>query len=385
MSQEKIDLALRAANPIAPRNLAALDLAAGEAELGRALIAEPGPDGEPEVTRSRPDGQSRRPRSALLVLTGATVLAAAAAVFLLVGGTSETPAPAYGAELVRFAESTPLLLLEGPGWRVENVNELNSGEGTMKFVRGKPGAPSARQRWVDLDWNNATLSEALRFFYGPVDRVPGRKFTTTIPTLGTKVYIDTRAESSHRYGGPGDHEMLAVWAEDGHVLELSTRVPDLATFRERLGWLHRVDAQTWLDAMPAKVIKAADRGAAVREMLRGIPLPPGFDPAKISNQKLTTSRYEVGVAVGGGVACEWFSRWGKARADHDAAAAQEAERVLQGAGRWPIFREMSKEGAYPAVVVEYAEAMPSGRWYGRPLLPDVNQGLGCAEIGFPLR
>jgi uncharacterized protein YodC (DUF2158 family) len=205
-----------------------------------------------------------------------------------------------------------------------------------------------------------------------------------MPALGTKVHIDTRAESSPKYGGPGDHEMLAVWAEDGHVLELSTRVPDLAAFRERLGWLHRVDAQTWLDAMPAKVIKAADRGAAVREMLRGIPLPPGFDPAKISNQDLTTSRYEVGVAVGGGVACEWFSRWGEARANHDAAAAQEAERALQGAGRWPVFREMSKEGAYPAVVVEYAKAMPSGRWYGRPLLPDVNQGLGCTEIGFPL-
>jgi hypothetical protein len=403
MSQETTNRELRTANPIAPRQLAALDLAAAEAELGRALIAESGLAGEPEVTGSESRRRSRRPRSALLALTGATALAAAAAVLLLVGGTSETPAPAYGAELVRFAESTPLLLLEGPGWRVENVDELNGGEGTMKFVTGKPASPEAhmsrndrkrgivppsvrheRQRWVDLDWNNAKLSEALKFFYGPVDRVPGRKFTTTMPALGTKVHIDTRAESSPKYGGPGDHEMLAVWAEDGHVLELSTRVPDLAAFRERLGWLHRVDAQTWLDAMPAKVIKAADRGAAVREMLRGIPLPPGFDPAKISNQDLTTSRYEVGVAVGGGVACEWFSRWGEARANHDAATAQEAERALQGAGRWPVFREMSKEGAYPAVVVEYAEAMPRGRWYGRPLLPDVNRGLGCAEIGFPL-
>jgi hypothetical protein len=29
-------------------------------------------------------------------------------------------------------------------------------------------------------------------------------------------------------------------------------------------------------------------------MFQGIPLPPGFDPAKISNQDLTTNRYEVG-------------------------------------------------------------------------------------------
>ena len=44
-----------------------------------------------------------------------------------------------------------------------------------------------------------------------------------------------------------------------------------------------------------------------------------------------------------------------------------------------------KAGADPAVVDEYAYAMPSRRWYGRPLLPEVDQGLGCSAKGFPLR
>ena len=400
MNKETIDAELRDANPVTRPTLAALDLSASQAALGETPIAESALSAEP-----RAFGRAlRRPRSTLLAIVGAMAAAGATAVFFLAIGGTSSPTPAYGAKLVRLAESTPLLLLEEPGWRVENVDELNSGEGKIEFVTGQPASPEAHMsrsdvkrgiippavrreqlRWVDLTWNNARLSQALKYFYGPVDRVPGRKFTTTTPALGAKTYIDTRAESSPKFGEPGDHEMLAIWREDGHLLQLTTRVPNLAAFRERLGWLQRVDAQTWLDAMPAKVIKAADRGSAVGEMLEGIPLPPGFDPAKISNQDLTTSRYQVGVAVGGGVACEWFRQWGQARRSGDAVLAREAERALAGAGQWPVFRAMSKEGAYPASVVQYAEAMPSARWYGRPLLPEVNQGLGCSLIGFPIR
>jgi hypothetical protein len=48
-------------------------------------------------------------------------------------------------------------------------------------------------------------------------------------------------------------------------------------------------------------------------------------------------------------------------------------------------REMETEGAYPQVLNEYAAAMPSGQWYGRSLLGEVESGLGCAEKGVPLR
>ena len=52
--------------------------------------------------------------------------------------------------------------------------------------------------------------------------------------------------------------MLATWAEGGVVLELQAAVPDLAAMEERLDWVTKVDSQTWLEAMPAKVVKAAD-------------------------------------------------------------------------------------------------------------------------------
>src|SRR6185437_11116774 len=111
----------------------------------------------------------------------------------------------------------------------------------------------------------------------------------------------------------------------GRLIELRAHVPDLATFRERLGWLRRVSAEEWLDAMPPQIVKSVDY----------------------------------------------------------VATAEEAEAVLRGAESWPIFREMEKEGAYPATVIEYAEKMPSRKWFGRPLLPEVDKGLGCAEKGYP--
>ncbi len=83
----------------------------------------------------------------MLALGPAALAAVLVVVLFLAGGGSNHPSRAYGAELVRFAESTPLLLLEGPGWRVENVSESGEsaymarssrGTGSMEFVIGAP-------------------------------------------------------------------------------------------------------------------------------------------------------------------------------------------------------------------------------------------------------
>ena len=181
--------------------------------------------------------------------------------------------------------------------------------------------------------------------------------------------------------------MAAIWGEGAHVLELRAWVPDLAAFEERLGWLTRVDSQTWLDAMPAKVVKAADHDAAVREMLKGIPVPAGFDPGMIPNEGLTTDRYQVGAAVTGTVSCLWFRQWGEARRAGNHAKAAEAERAMATSRHWPILHEMAKDGAYPELVWELTAEMPSGyreyaghKWR---LLPQA-EGLGCARRGIPV-
>jgi hypothetical protein len=301
-----------------------------------------------------------------IVLGSATAiaLAALAIVILAAGGAS---APAYGAELVRFAESTPLLLLEKPGWRVAYVNEDRRGpgmppEGEMEFVTGSqatlaahltraqakhhvlpPAVLKNRQSRVELTWKDSRRSKLVWrngklgvSAYAPYykKRVtfyePGHAFKTTIAGLGTVAYVDPDAENPRLQGGPGNRSMVAFWTEGSNLLELRASVPDLAAFEERLGWLTKVDSQTWLDAMPASVVKAADHKTAVREAVRA----------------MRTSKH------------------------------------------WPILYEMAKEGAYPQAIWEISKWMPNGyfEWAGhkRRLLAQA-EGLGCARDGLPLR
>jgi hypothetical protein len=406
MKTREMKRALGAANPVGRSRLDGLDLGAMEADLLADLEADfsalPELDGAPP----RP----RRRRRFVLALSPAALAVVLAAVLFLAGGGSDRPSPAYAAELVRFAESTPLLLLEGPGWRVQNVSEQGQGvymprssrgAGSMEFVTGpavsyESGTISAngtvsgmapkavRQRKVDLSWHPGKLG-----FPGPVVRRPIK-----VPVLDTTALVNTRAETAYittktekkriDWGGPGDRQMVAIWHEGGYTLELRAWVSNLAAFEERLGWLSRVDSETWLDAMPAKVVKAADHDAAVREMLKGIPVPSTFKPSRIPDEGLTTNRYQVGASVTGTVSCLWFRQWGEARRSGNRASAAEAEKAMATAKHWPILHEMAKDGAYPETVWRLAVAMPSGEWRrGWRLLPHA-EGLGCARWGIPV-
>jgi hypothetical protein len=181
--------------------------------------------------------------------------------------------------------------------------------------------------------------------------------------------------------------MTAYWAEGGYVLELRAAVPDQAAFEERLNWLRKVDSDTWLDAMPAKVVKAAEHDAAVREMLQGIPLSNTFKPSRVPDEGLTTNRYQVAGAVTATVSCLWFLQWDEARRDGDSAARIEAEKAMATSKRWPILWEMSKDGAYQNTIWQLAEEMPQGYWdfrgKKRRLLAHA-ESLGCARLGLPL-
>lgn len=402
MNTRELELALAAADPVGPDRLEGLDVEGMEAELLADLDDE-----RPAPPAFGGAGLHRRPRRRALALAAAAVATIAAAVVMLVGGGSESSSRAYGAALVRFAESTPLLLLEGPGWRVQNVTQAKGprrGEGlygSMEFVTGKPipyesvriaGTPerqravgmlpaAVRQRRVELSWRQTSLQseiETMRAMLHP----HGRR-ELELPVLDTTAIVDTKAEFYVNHGGPGDRQMVALWSEGGYTLILRAAVPDLAAFEERLDWLTEVDPQTWLDAMPEKVVKAADHDAAVREMLEGIPLPGTFKPSRVPDEGLTTDRYQVAGAVTGTVACLWFRQWGEARRTGDKAAEIEAERAMATSRRWPILREMAKDGGHP-LIWQLAAGMPSGKGKrGWRLLPQA-EALGCARRGIPV-
>jgi hypothetical protein len=404
MNTRDLGRALTTVDPVDPERLRRLDLEAMEADLLADLE-----DGFPPLSGEevgRPRHRAWRP----LLAGGAVAVAAVVAVVLvLAGGGSGGTSPAYGAELVRFAESTPLLLLEGPDWRVENVTEHKSragNEGQMEFLTGKavtyrPGLiegtvktgerisglePAAvRRRKVELRWSDGeSLAQAIEGQEGSL-HPHGRHFTR-LPVLGTTAFVDTRAEIFLNQGGPGDREMVALWTEDGALLTLRAAVPSLAAFEERLGWLTKVESQTWLEAMPAKVVDAADIGGTVREVLKGVPLPKTFAYSRVPEEGLTTARDEVVAKATGTVACLWLRQWGEARRSGDEAAEAEAVKALAGAKNWPVFREEGRP--YPAGEIEEdAAAMPRGYWIyrGHPqnLLKHA-ESIGCARLGLPL-
>jgi hypothetical protein len=406
MRTHELERALRAADPVDLECIERLDLAAMEA----ALLAdtEGGPPPSPGVAGGRPHRARRR---ALLVGVAAAG-AVAVALVLILGGSPEHGSRAFGAEQIRFAESTPLLLLEGPGWRVQEVTENRTREGTegqMEFATGKPVPrggvkvtgkeeggvyeeglqPAAeRQRLVHLEWRDLgqqSLAEATEYQRERI-HPHGRRFVR-LPVRDTTAFVDTRDEILVDQGGPGDREMTAIWSEDGNLLTMRAAVPNLAAMRERLEWVTKVDSQTWLEAMPAKVVKAADIEGTEREMLRGIPLPKSFVFARIPNEGLTTSHDQVVDKVVDTVSCLWFRQWGEARRTGDQAAELEAVRVMQTYKSWPIVRQAEGEGGFFEDLFKLTRSMPSGIWQFGPhrwkVLPKA-EGLGCARLGIPV-
>jgi hypothetical protein len=408
MKMRELDLRLKAANPFPPQAVAGLDLAPAEAELREGIVAEPA-NAAAGAAAGAPAHRRRWRRRSLVALGGALAAVVAALVLLLSGGGAEGGSSrAYAADLVRFADSSPLLLLEGPGWRVQNVTQYRSREGvegTMEFVTGKPipyetirisgpakkeresgmFPPTVRQRRVELGWHSGTLAAAIAAQRKNL-HPHGRRWVK-LPVLDTTAAVDTRAEFYVNQGGPGNRRMVAFWSEDGYVLQMTAAVPDLAAFEERLDWLTKVDTQTWLDAMPAKVVKAVDHDAVVREILRGIPVPSTFSPAKVPDEGLTTDRYQVGAKVTATVSCLWFLQWAEASRSGDRASELEAERAMATSRRWSILHEMAKDGAFPETIWQLAEEMPGGYWEHlkkrHPLLPRA-ESLGCARLGLPL-
>jgi hypothetical protein len=412
MNAREIEMALAAADPLGPGEreaLGRLDFEAMEADL----LADV--EDEPAAAPYEPRRPRRRPPRLALAGAALAVAAAIALVVVLVGTGSQRSSRAYGAELIRFAESTPLLLLEAPGWRVQNLDEYKTregNEGVVEFVTGKPvpyaslrivgneeegekvqglQPASVRQRLVHLEWRYLTqesLAQAIEF--RRTSTHPKGKHFTRLPVTGTTAFVDTRPEIYVNQGGPGDREMVALWSEGPYLLRMVAAVPDLAAMEERLGWVTKVDSQTWLEAMPAKVVKAADFEGTAREMLKGVAVPKTFALSRIPNEGLTTAREQVRGKVVNTVACLWMRQWGEAVRTGDAAAQGEAERAMAGSRHWPVLvREAKEPRAATPFIWQIADEMPQGYWdfrgrVHRDLLSHA-EALGCARLGLPLK
>jgi hypothetical protein len=393
MTRFDTEAALAAANPLTAQAADALALRDAEAELLEGIVAipahrslrAPGREGARSGTGAR---RLRIGRRLGLVLTATAVVAAVLA--LLPGGErTGGPTPAFAASLVRFANNSPLVLLKAPGWHVVYTDEEPGGYGEMHFVHGSSAAaepvssvgnaqPASIQHLAagvaSLTWMPATAR--IRRY-----DAAGREHAPTGLGVDARRYV-------YEGGSRRAFDLSAYFVYRGRELHFRATVASMAIFRAELRALTPVSTTTWLQAMPASVVKTADNGEAVRAMLKGIPLPPGFDAARIHGIRLIHDRYQLGAAVTGDVACMWIGDWFRARRMDDQKAIRRAVAAMATSPHWPVFSWMSKQGAWPQVLISYAHAMPRDRIVegsAHPLLPaDVNDGLGCSQWGVKL-
>ncbi len=373
MRAQAIDAAVAAANPVPRDALASPRIERAGALLLAAIACEPRAARTPALPPSpaRARATVRRPR---LLAAGAAAAIAAAVIGLALsgGGGPGAGSPAFGAQLIRYAENSPLVLLQLDGWHVNYAAEDSAQEGELHFLPDGAGESDVSHE-AELHWREGPLSGWI------ADRAASSDLRTAAPALGTSARV-------FRYSGgsPRASAFTALWLYRGRVLEFRATTADLAAFTRMLSALRAVDATAWLSALPASVVRAAEHPATVSAMLNGIPLPPGFDASRVGGSGQWQNRYQLGAAVAGTVACTWIERWLQARGAGNQSEAREAVAAMSTAPKWPVLHEMESQGAYPQVLEGFAAAMATGSWHGYPLAAAASEGLGCRAFGVHL-
>lgn len=252
----------------------------------------------------------------------------------LVGGGSQS---AFAAAAIKVAEANPRLLVSAPGWSVSEADEFEANEGEIRFSDGS--------HELRITWYPARLYRSYRS-----DRAD-------VGAVVTSTLLGHRATTVH-YGGDDYATMLSP---QGPVfVEVRGAVGSHAKYEEILHSLRAVDIDTWLNAMPASVVRPEAHAAAVEQMLRGIPLPPGFDVAALQNETSVRDRYMLGADVTSAVSCDWLERWAAATDGGDEAAARASVEAMATSRQWPILRQMAHEGAWAQTIWSYTREIQHG-------------------------
>ena len=270
----------------------------------------------------------------------------------------------WTAVALRVARSAPRLLVAGGGWTIARADGWAPARGEPAFTRG-----SAE---LELSWHAARRQGR------PAARAHVRQ------ARARRLRDRPRRRPRRIYKYRGQDLFVAGWRDGKSWLIARAPGPEAADFAALLGRLHAVDVDTWLGAMPASVVRPADNGSAVAEMLQGVPVPDGLDVAAAVDTGGPRDRYQLGAAVSGTVACAWIDRLRAARTASDAAAERQATAALKTARGWPVLRAMEADGQYPQVLWQTVDsfvdpaALPQGMAQKTAAAPDAyRDALGC--------
>lgn len=304
-------------------------------------------------SRSTRRGVFSRHRGASLGFGGLACVAAVAALILLSGGSVDSVRdahPTYAAAAVKVAEANPRLLVTAPGWSMVHARsfEVDRGELIYKHDRHPLYGPGGRQ--LNLTWYPAR-------FYRDRLRENGHA-CCHVSTPVTSTLLGQRATA---FAYAGQHPNYAtILSPQGNVfIEVNGSFGSKQEYEAALHSLRSVGVDAWLAAMPTEVLRPAARSAAIAQMLRGIPVPPGFDASTLhfrgmpalsgsalQSESALTDRFMLGKSLTGAVACGWLQRWLAATRAGDGAAAREAVDAMAKAPHWPVLLQMAREKGY---------------------------------------
>lgn len=310
----------------------------------------------------RPPRATHRLRLPLLAAAAVLAILATVGVAVLRPGTAGGPGSAWAADVLAVANNAPRFLITADGWHVTRADEFSAVDGEMTFSNGTSS--------LDLNWRSGSFADWL------ADRAASAGPPGTVTIAGSPATL-------FQYTGSTD--FTALWQVGRNTMELRGVFPTRADYLAVAGTLRAVDVDTWLKAMPASVVRPDQRRTAVEGMLRGLPLPPGFDVDALVERATVSDRYQLGAAVTGAVACGWIESWVAAKADGDSAAAATAAKAMASSHGWAILNEMNADGDYPEVLWEYADTMngitdldPNGQPWKVDVASTYRQALGCS-------
>ncbi|WP_433351942.1 hypothetical protein ACQPYV_17235 [Micromonospora saelicesensis] len=292
------------------------------------------------------------------VVAAAAVLVSVVPVSIVVRGQSEgrgvspiatvDPGVVFSPLAMAAAQRNPRLLIDRSGWKVTDLSGFTEELGMIRFRRGG--------QELEMNWY-------------PASGYAGRYADRLQVNRPKSVRVDGWPGDLFEYSG-SDFAVLTRPREDVFVEMRTSGDWSRKEFARVLADIVRVDARTWLAALPAEMVMPVGERAA--KVLVDVPLPPGFDVAALEDIGVSDS-YHFGVGVTSRVGCGWIAEWQRARASGDEAAVRRAADALRGSHGWRVLRDLDKAGDWSEVFWEYADEIAAGT-----LRASYSQGLGCA-------
>ena len=359
---------MRAANPVPAtelrRAIPELSLAMQRAIALGESPAQPIPAGDrvayEHAGRARSDlrGVFSRHRGASLGLGGLACVAVIAALILLSGGSVNSVRdgahPSFAAAAVEVAEANPRLLVTAPGWSIVHARSFEVDTGALTYKNdGHPLYGPGGGRQLNLTWYPARFYRNMLHDAGHACCHVSRPVASTL--LGQRAIT---------FAYPHQHpNFTTILSPQGSVfIELTGSFGSKQEYEGVLHSLRAVGVDAWLSAMPDEVIRPAARSAAIAQMLRGIPAPPGFDTSTLQfrvmpvppgsdtpalqSESALTDHFMLAKSVTGAVACSWLQHWLSATRAGDDDATKNAVDAMATAPHWPVLLQMVREKGF---------------------------------------